>query len=355
MSTTVEQLKHLFVNRTDCYCTQLTSGRYQKIDAPLTDQQLTQHLKGELTVGSYQLNQQSQVKWFCYDLDPEKLADPKQTAQQILAAMRQKTSTDTQTAKQQTAQQPQPLIWDNSIILEASRYPDNSYHIWIPFMTPVTAKVARWLALRILELAQQNPKTIEVFPKQNEVTTERPYGNFVKLPFGLHQVEQKYSKLLDLDTFEPIPLSELENKTGLSLPEKDQTAIENMQSKTTVQMSFTAPPITRSISDKNKQQRIDFLAKYWKTGWRNQLVISFCGYCIKNGYSHQQAHEIIEAVCQKTNTNPTDTAEFLYQVDYQFQNRTTLGNLKGISGLIEVINAQTNNPNTAQTETNLWQ
>jgi len=346
----IEQLKQLFVNRTDCHCIQLTSGRYQKIDQPLTDQHLKQHLNGTLTVGSYQLNRQNQVKWFCYDLDPEKLADPKTTAQQILTAMRQKTSNTDNPNKA-----PQPLIWDNSLVLEASRYPDNSYHIWVLFMTPVTAKVARWLALRILELAEQNPKQLEVFPKQNEITPERPYGNFVKLPFGLHQVEQKYSRLLHLDTFEPIPLTELETKTGLSLPEKDQTTIENQQNKTTVQMSITAPQVTRSISEKNKQQRIDLLAKYWKSGYRNQLVISFCGYCIKNGYSHQQAREIILAVCQKTETNPSDTAEFLYQVDYQFQNRTTLGNLKGISGLIEVINAQTNNPDQAQTEADLWQ
>ena len=351
MNTTVEQLKRLFVNRTDCYCTQHTTGRYQKIDETLTDQHLEQHLNGTITVGSYQLSKQSQVKWFCYDLDPEKLTNPKATAQQILAAIRQKTP-----AANNPKQPAQPLIWDNSLILEASRYPDNSYHIWILFMTPVSAKVARWLALRILELAEQNPKTIEVFPKQNEVTAERPYGNFVKLPFGLHQVEQKFSRLLDLDSFEPLPLSELETKTGLSLPEKDQAAIENQQNKTTVQMSFTAPPpVTRSVSEKNKQQRIDLLAKYWKAGWRNQLVISFCGYCIKNGYSHQQAREIIEAVCQKTATSPYDTAEFLYQVDYQFQNRTTLGSLKGISGLIEVITAQTQNPDQAQAEADLWQ
>jgi hypothetical protein len=263
--------------------------------------------------------------------------------------MRQKTPVENK------PNQTQPLIWDNSLILEASRYPDNSYHIWILFMAPVSAKVARWLALRILELAEQNPKHIEVFPKQNEVTAERPYGNFVKLPFGKHQVEQKYSRLLNLDTFEPQPLTELENKTGLSLPEKDQTTIESIQSKTTVQMSFAAPTVTRSVSNKNKQGRINLLSKYWKPGYRNQLVLSFCGYCIKNGYSHQQTKEIIEAVCQKTNTTPQDTTEFLQKVDYQFQNRTTLSNLKGISGLIEIINEQTQNPNQAQTEAAQWQ
>ena len=75
-------LKTLFVNRTDCYCIQLKQG-YSKISEPLTDQILQQHLDGKTTVGSYQLDTNNLIKWLCLDLDPEKLADPKETAKQI--------------------------------------------------------------------------------------------------------------------------------------------------------------------------------------------------------------------------------------------------------------------------------
>ncbi len=107
-------LKDLFVNRTDCYCVQLKQG-YSKLPQILTNEILRQHLDGKTTVGSYQLDLNNLVKWLCLDLDPEKLSDPKTTAQQILSILLHKT---TDKEGNQT-----PRIWPNCIILEASRYP----------------------------------------------------------------------------------------------------------------------------------------------------------------------------------------------------------------------------------------
>lgn len=324
-------LKRLFVNRTDCYCIQLSTGGYSKIPEVLTDQKLQEHLDGTTTIGTYQLDTNSMVKWFCYDLDPEKLENPQATAKKILDVIRLRRE-DQDGGKQ-------PLVWDHAIVLEASRYPDNSYHIWVLFQFPVKAKVARWIALRILEIAQLNPKQIEVFPKQNEVTPERPYGNFVKLPFGKHQVEQKFSRLLDLDSFEPLALTELEEKHGLSLSSEDTAEMERMQTKTNVQMSFNVPATTRDITEKDASRLIGFLSKYWVKGYRNELVLSFCGMAIKEGKTHQSTRNIISQVCDNTATSTEDKVEFLAKVDYQFHNRKSLGNLKGISGIYEVIQA----------------
>ena len=183
----VNLLKELFVNRTDCYCIQLKQG-YSKVAEPLTDEILLKHLSGEITVGSYQLDSCSYVKWLCFDFDPEKLPDPKEAAKQVLAVLLEKEKGEDGIER--------PRVWPNCVILEASRYPDPSYHIWVLFLIPVKAKVARWLGLRVLEMANLNPKQMEVFPKQNELTPEKPYGNFVKLPLGKHQVEGKWSRIL---------------------------------------------------------------------------------------------------------------------------------------------------------------
>ena len=226
----VELLKTLFTNRTDCYLIQLQKG-YSKVDAPLTDDVLRRHLSGEITVGSYQLDKDSNVKWSCHDIDPEHLDDPKATAQQILDVL-------LETEKDADGNDI-PRVWPSCILLEASRYPDPSYHVWLLFMLPVKAKAARWLGLRILELANLSPKQVEVFPKQDEVTAERPFGNFVKLPFGFHQVEQKWSRLLDFATFEPLPLEKLEEKHGLSFSEKDMAKLESMETKRNVQVLST--------------------------------------------------------------------------------------------------------------------
>jgi hypothetical protein len=67
-------LRHLFVNRADCYCRQNGDGSYAKIDGPLTLEVLERHLKGEITIGAYQLGEDNSVKYLCFDFDPEKLA-----------------------------------------------------------------------------------------------------------------------------------------------------------------------------------------------------------------------------------------------------------------------------------------
>jgi hypothetical protein len=271
------------------------------------------------------------VKGLCLDIDPEKNIDPKATAKQILNILLQK-------IKDKEGNEI-PRIWPNCIILEASRYPDQSYHIWLLFLIPVQAKAARWLGHRILEMANLSPKQIEVFPKQDTLTPQTPYGNFVKLPFGKHQVEGKWSRILDLDTFEPLPIEELENKHGLSFSEADTQKLEKMETKKNVQIAFETPKTTKKLSNQDHENTVIALLKYWKQGYRNDLTMSFSGMCIKEGITHQSARQVIEELCKRTNTPNSETVEFLSKVDYQFNNRVNVGNLKGSSGIREVIEA----------------
>jgi len=323
-------LKQLFVNRTDCYCIQLTQG-YTRIAEPLTDEILLKHLSGEITIGPYQLDINNCVKWLCIDLDPEKLQDPKIAAKNVLSALLEKQKKEDGTEA--------PRACTSGIILEASRYPDPSYHIWVLFLIPVKAKVAKWLGLRILEMAKLNPKQVEVFPKQDQLTPEKPYGNFVKLPLGKHQVEGKWSRMLDLATFTPLPSLELENKHGLSFGEKDLEKLDAMEPKRNIQATFEAPQILKKISDKDEEKTVQFLTRYWKIGYRNDLTLSFCGMLIKQGVGRESARRVIEEVCKRTNTSTADMAEFLGKVDYQFNHRVNVGNLKGTSGIRDVVEA----------------
>ena len=328
----LQLLKSHFINRSDCYCIQLPTGGYAKISEVLTDAKLQEHLDGKTTIGTYQLNQDSLVKYFCYDIDPEKFADPKTTAKTILSTLRAKIEDQD---GQLTSR-----VWDQAIILEASRYPDNSYHIWVLFKHSVKASIARWLAQQLLTLTEIPALAIEVFPKQDELSPERPYGNFVKLPFGKHQVEQKYSRLLDLDIFEPLPLSELSSKQGLIFSESDLLEMERLQARTNIKTRFQSMPAsTKTLDVIGKQQVAKFLAKYWRSGYRNELTLSFCGYCIKNSYNQQTTSDIIRETCRLTGTSSFDIVEFLSKVDYQFRHRRSIGNLKGISGIYDVIRA----------------
>lgn len=321
----IQQLSRLFVNREDCYCTQLPKG-YTRIGQPLTDLVLLQRLKGKITVGSYQLNTEDYVKWLCFDLDPEHLEDTKATAKQILRVLLE--------IEQDREGNDVPRVWPNCILLEASRYPDPSYHIWILFLIPIKARVTKWLGLRILEMANVNPKQIEVFPKQDALTPDRPFGNFVKLPFGFHQVERKWSRMLDLTTFEPLPKGELENKHGLSFTEADLFALESMETKRNVQVTFEMPKAFKPITCSEEEKAAQFLCKYWREGTRNQLEMSFLGLCIKKGVSFESAKRIIGEVADRTNDSEKQTR--LDLVEYHYRSRAC-ASLKGSSGIREII------------------
>lgn len=224
-------LQRLFVNREDCYCVQRRDGGYVKIDEPLTISLLEQHLMGELTVGAYQLGRDNTVKYLCFDFDPEHLPNTREAVRRLLTVLFEK--------RGEADGVERPRVWRSAVLLEASRWPDNSFHVWVLFSVPVAAKVARWFGLRCLELAGLNPKEVEVFPKQAELTKDRAYGNFVKLPLGRHQAAGKWSRLLNPENFEPIPNAALFDCWGISFSEADLAKIMAFGEAKSVQAVLT--------------------------------------------------------------------------------------------------------------------
>ena len=318
----------LFINRSDCYAVQTSRG-YVRIEEPLTKDVVECHLKGEKTIGAYQLNpRDNTTKVLVFDIDPEHLENPKKAVKKIVKVCFEKPD------------EKHPRIWRHSLLLEASRYPDPSYHIWIFFLVPFPARAARWLGYRILELAELNPAQIEVFPKQDELTRERPFGNFVKLPLGFHRVEKKWSCFLDTETFEPLEPDILTEVSGISFSEADTQEILRLASqKKAVQVKLDLPATFRPLPDREEEKVVRFLCKYWKPGYRNQLEMSFLGFCIKKGVSYESAYRIIDEVTKRTHDE--ERSERLRLVDYHYRNRLNIP-LKAASGLHEVIEEMMN-------------
>jgi hypothetical protein len=319
-----------FLNRTDVYSVQTTRGGYIKVEEPLTRRVIAEHLRGKRTVGVYQLSQDSSVKWLCFDLDPEKLSDPSAAARAILNVCFERRLDKDGVER--------PRVWQHSVLLEASRYPDPSYHVWILFLLPAPAKVARWLGLRILELASLDPRVVEVFPKQVSVSEHSPYGNLVKLPLGLHRVERKWSRFLDFETFAPLPGEVLLEKVGLSFTEADVEKIMGFKDGSNVQVHFDASASGdfKPLLSGEEEFCVNFLSKLWVPGYRNQVEMAFLGWCIKNSVSYECARRIIEEVAKRRNDE--EFAERLRLVDYHYRNRRHLGRrLRGFSGLKEAV------------------
>ena len=321
----------LFVNRPDVYAEQQPNKKYLKIKEPLTTEVIQRHLQGEITVGVYQLDGNNYVKWLCFDLDPGTLENPKETVRAIIQECVSKPDPKT------------PRFYKKAVLLEASRYPDASYHIWVFFEpVPVPAKVARWLGMKILEHANINPKLVEVFPKQTELTKDRPYGNLVKLPLGLHRKAEKWSYFLNLETFKPLLKSCIFNVQGVSFLESELAIICSFEDKKHVQIKFKMPKNYKPLKNKDEEKIVKFLAKYWKKpspakpGNRNKLEMAFLGYCLKKGVSFESAYRIIDQVAIATGDE--ERGHRLQLVKYHYQNRRNLTpQLLGISGLKQIV------------------
>jgi len=276
-------------------------------------------------VGSYQLNQQSMVKNLIFDMDPE-TCDPRESTQRILAACFNN--------QPKHGLDHRPRVWPKAVLLEASRFPDSSYHVWLLFARPIPAGVARWLGYRLLDLAGLDRKAVEIFPKQDGLTAERPFGNFVKLPLGLHQVAKKWSCLLDFNTFKPLPATCIFDVQGLQFTDEDLEKIQGQLTKTQVKIETNLPRKFESLTNAEEEATVKFLCKYWREGYRNRLEMSFLGLCLKKEVSYESARRIVSEVVSRTGDNEGQSR--LELINYHYRNRLNVS-LKATSGIREIL------------------
>ena len=266
----LDVLERLFINRWDTYATQRKDGQYVRVDEPLTREVLRRHLAGEITVGTYQINpSNNMVKWLVFDVDPEHVRDPKQVASTLL---RECTS----------------RFHELAVLLEASRHPDPSFHVWTFFEPEVPAKAARWLGRKILE---NMGIVVELFPKQDTVNLG-DFGNLVKLPLGFHRKEKKWSKFLNPATFEPIQANCLTDVVGCSFLEKDlQRIIDLAEKQRGIQVKFSIatqtykkkrrvrPCLSEALKSRElpHQARLAIAIEYLKTDFDVTEVVNLFG------------------------------------------------------------------------------
>jgi predicted transcriptional regulator len=228
----------LFTSRPDVYAVQYRDTgepeasrqyKYRPIHEPVTVELIGRHLKGEITLGFYTLDQTSNVKWICFDLDTR---DEKQ-AHKILTVINRKG------------------ISRESIIAESSGA--KGFHIWI-LLEPTSAKVARTFAYEVLREAKlAYAEKIEVFPKQDRLTDEDSLGNLVKLPLGKHLRTGQRAMLIDPSTLTPIDWTDLREKfqsmKPALLPETETKTAAGPVTAATVTLPECATAIPEGLRD----------------------------------------------------------------------------------------------------------
>jgi hypothetical protein len=150
------QLAKTFIQRRDLYARQLEDGSYVCIRQPLKDWHLVAHLKGEITLGAYVLDEGSQARYIVMDADDDLQMERLMEVALDLAGR------------------------DVPSYLEASR---RGGHLWLFFDQPVIGKEARTFGRGLIQAYELG--NIELFPKQDRLKTGP--GSLIRLPFGVHR------------------------------------------------------------------------------------------------------------------------------------------------------------------------
>lgn len=158
--STVAQFAALFQGRVDAAGRLAPNGRAYQEKMLVTIDTYRAHLEGRRwpasSLGVYPLTDEGTVLWAVGDID---LGD-EASAWRLADAL--------------SALGARPFV---------ERSKSKGHHVWIFFGERVPAFAARRLVLRA---AREAGVPCEVFPKQDSVTAESPYGNFVHLPYPGH-------------------------------------------------------------------------------------------------------------------------------------------------------------------------
>jgi len=198
----IDAIRELFIIRDDCYAQQLEGlNEYKVINQTFSDDIIKKHLKGLITVGSFQVEPKSnKVKWICFDFDgiiEEEFEKAKRLFEKILSK-------------------------GMNPILEFSGR--RGFHIWL-FIEPVDLSVARQFALEI----SKNEIISDIYPKNSKIE-KNGYGTQVKLPLGVHRASNKRSYFFN-SNFKPMNYIEsMDFLINLSKKERDKIKITNIKS-----------------------------------------------------------------------------------------------------------------------------
>jgi hypothetical protein len=216
LETLAVSLAEVFIQRRDLYSRQLDDGRYLCIRKPLTDGHLLAHLRGDITLGTYVLDRESQARFIAFDADDDGHMEG-------LVAMSAGLAT-----------QAVPSY------LEKSR---RGAHLWLFFSQAVPGRDARRIGRGLM--AFHALTDVELFPKQDCLRSGP--GSLIRLPFGVHRRSGQRYGFITLDA-QPIAPSVREQIRILCAPQTvSETAFEAYQTQ------VPPAPVTPTATAKESQ------------------------------------------------------------------------------------------------------
>ena len=145
-----EMLSQQFIQRQDLHARQLDDGRYVMVKRRYSTGLMYLHLMGQITLGAYLLDLQSQARFMVLDADDDLGFEGLKRIARDLPAY-----------------------------LECSR---RGGHLWVFFSEPISGEKARRFGLGLCNVHELEA---EVFPKQDRLV-DGP-GSLIRVPFGIHR------------------------------------------------------------------------------------------------------------------------------------------------------------------------
>jgi hypothetical protein len=179
-------LRKRFVQRCDLYARQLDNGSYVCVREPLSLTHLLAHMKGQITLGTYILDQNSNTRFIVFDADDDCTFKCLVYMSKVLAKA------------------------DMPSYLEESR---RGGHVWLFFAHAMPGSKARAFGRGLLAYFQV--ENIELFPKQDKLTNGP--GSLIRMPFGVHRLSGRRYDFFR-PNFEPLAPTIMEQITALSDP-----------------------------------------------------------------------------------------------------------------------------------------
>jgi P4 family phage/plasmid primase-like protien len=166
------------VVRRDVYGVYSPSGGQLTAKAALTTDVLVRHFRGE-TIGVHSTSPDNLCKTISFDVDAHgDKADP-EANRKIVKRLRQKLGE----------------LGLAAIICQSNGR--GGYHVRAFFRKPLQAEIARWLCEKLVsEVVAEGLPWFESFPKQDGVTNQTPYGNWLRLP-GKHHKRNHWTRVWD--------------------------------------------------------------------------------------------------------------------------------------------------------------
>jgi len=230
-------LADTFIQRWDLYAKQLDDGSYICIREPLEQSHLVAHLKGEITLGAYVLDRNSQARYIMFDADEDA-----QFEQLVLLS-------------KNLAEKGVPSY------LEESR---RGGHLWLFFSDPIPGKDARLFGQGLAK--RHNLDEMELFPKQDRL--QNGPGSLVRLPFGIHRKTGLRYGFITPDN-QPLAGILMDQYWILSAPERVPKGF--VESKLTRASKSQVEPVLEGVDEpktplstriKNSVRAYDFIGQY---------------------------------------------------------------------------------------------